>query len=1036
MKTIALLFFAMLTGFISMADESQPYFLSSPALSPDGKMIVFTYENDLWKVNSSGGTATRITAMEGVETNARFSPDGKWIAFSSSRNGNDDIFVVPAGGGELNQITYHDADDKVESWSWDSKFIYFTSGRYNLFTTYKVALNGGTPERLFGHYFNMPHHMVEDPSTNAVYFTESWESYRFAHRKHYKGDHNPDIKKYDFESKAFSKLTSYRGKDMWPTIDRTGRLYFASDEGNEQYNLYVLENDSKRQLTHFESAIGRPQVSADGSKIVFCKDYQIYLYDTNSGESLQPQIILYQEDFLSPQKAFSVKGEISYFDISPDEKKIAFVSRGRLFVSDRKGKFIEELPVNPLEKVDEVKWLKNNKDIIYTQTDRGWTNLFIIAADGSKGPKQITNEDKNIRFLEYDQERDRLLYVSGTNELKLMNFPDFKEEVLVEDEFWFRGSQPRFSPDGKYVVYTAYRNFEEDIFIYNMSTGEQHNLTHNGVPESAPFWSPDGKYLYFAADRFNTRFPRGTEDNRLYRLPLYKFQESFKSEQYNQLFTAEEKKKKGKEEKKPEVKLDLSNLETRWESLRVSGGEQSMPFVMMDGDKHEVLFMSNHDEGKYGLWKMTIEPFEKRKTKKISDGYARQIVKAGDGVFALMRGSVFSIDMKTGKLSQVEMNYSFEKSLGDEFKQMFYENWAVLAENFYDEDYHGVDWKKIKAHYEQFVPHLRTRENLRQLLNDMLGELNASHLAFSSRGDEEETFYGTSTTETGILFSETNPYVVERIIAKSPLDITGVPVKKGDKLKAVNGVLVNTATNRNKYFTFTELKEELKLTFLRGKEEVDVFVHPVSSSQFDNLLYDEWVENNQKRVDAKSENRIAYVYMKNMGGGSLNDFLIDMTTEAVHREALILDLRYNRGGNVHDDVLQFISQQPYLQWKFRDGKMAPQPNFAPAAKPIVLLMNEHSLSDAEMTAAGFKALDLGTIVGTETYRWIIFTSGTALVDGSWTRLPVWGCYDLEGNDLEMTGVKPDIYIENTFKDRLEGEDPQLDKAIEIIMQQL
>ena len=173
-----------------------------------------------------------------------------------------------------------------------------------------------------------------------------------------------------------------------------------------------------------------------------------------------------------------------------------------------------------------------------------------------------------------------------------------------------------------------------------------------------------------------------------------------------------------------------------------------------------------------------------------------------------------------------------------------------------------------------------------------------------------------------------------------------------------------------------------------------------------------------------------------MGGGSLNDFLIDMTTEAEKRDALILDLRYNRGGNVHDDVLQFLSQRSYLQWKQRGGKMAPQPNFSPSSRPIVLLLNEHSLSDAEMTGAGFKALGLGTIIGTETYRWIIFTSGKGLVDGSFTRLPSWGCYDLDGNDLEMTGVAPDIFVKNTFKDRVEGNDPQLDKAIEFILKEL
>jgi len=176
--------------------------------------------------------------------------------------------------------------------------------------------------------------------------------------------------------------------------------------------------------------------------------------------------------------------------------------------------------------------------------------------------------------------------------------------------------------------------------------------------------------------------------------------------------------------------------------------------------------------------------------------------------------------------------------------------------------------------------------------------------------------------------------------------------------------------------------------------------------------------------------------MKDMGSGSLEDFYIDMTTEAVHKDAIILDLRYNRGGNVHDDVLQFLAQKPYLKWKFRDGKLSPQPNFAPAAKPIVLLINEHSLSDAEMTAAGFKQLELGKIIGTETYRWIIFTSARRLVDGSYTRLPAWGCYTLDGKDLEINGVAPDIYVKNTFLNRLNNTDPQLKRAIQEIMKEL
>jgi C-terminal processing protease CtpA/Prc len=235
----------------------------------------------------------------------------------------------------------------------------------------------------------------------------------------------------------------------------------------------------------------------------------------------------------------------------------------------------------------------------------------------------------------------------------------------------------------------------------------------------------------------------------------------------------------------------------------------------------------------------------------------------------------------------------------------------------------------------------------------------------------------------------------------------------------------------------SEVPDEMILGFRRGSKTFKVKIHPSSSGQTQEHIYDEWIDANRQRVDALSHSQIGYVYMKDMGAGSLNKFELKMVSDSINqRKGLILDLRYNTGGNVHDKVLQFLSQLPYLQWKYRDGKMSPQPDFAPAAKPIVLLINEQTLSDAEMTAAGFKQLKLGKIIGTDSYHWIIFTSGKSLVDGSSVRLPSWGCYTLDGKNLEHTGVSPDIYVKNTFEDRMKNKDPQIEKAVEEIMQQL
>jgi len=367
---------------------------------------------------------------------------------------------------------------------------------------------------------------------------------------------------------------------------------------------------------------------------------------------------------------------------------------------------------------------------------------------------------------------------------------------------------------------------------------------------------------------------------------------------------------------------------------------------------------------------------------------------------------------------------------------MFDETWAGLDENYYDGNFHGADWKKVHDTYKAFVPYINNRSDLRLLLNDMLGELNSSHQGFYSNGSEEKKTLSYRTMETGIIFDNDSPYKVSGIATRSNADKAGVDVKPGDILKAVNGVTIDEKQDRNYYFSKPSLDKEIELTFNRGGKDIKVKLHPESTGDLSGNLYDDWIKSNAKTVAEKSKNRIAYSYMKNMGDGALQDFLEDMVDDAYNKDALILDLRYNTGGNVHDNVLRFLSQKPYLQWAYRDGKKTQQSNFAPAAKPIILLMNEQTLSDGEMTSQGFKQLGLGKIIGTETYRWIIFTSGKGLVDGSFYRIPAWGCYTLDGKDIEKNGVSPDIYVKTDFADRLENKDPQLDRAIAEILKQL
>ena len=1034
---VAVLFSAQLFS------QNNTYFLSNPTLTPDGQAVIFAYEGDLWKANVSDGNATRLTAMQGYETSPRVSPDGKWIAFTGRQYGNGDIFIMPVNGGDVKQITYHSGNDEVTSWSWDSRSIYFNSGRMGQVAGFKVSADGGTPQRVFGNYFfQYDHNLVEHPTSGEIFFNDTWESSNQAQRKRYKGPFNPDIQSYNLKIKQHKKYTDWEGKDFAATIDKAGNIYFISDEANGEYNLYALDNGKKKELTKFSSSIKTPQVNGNGGKIVFEKDYQLWMYDVKSGKESKLNVSIIRNNVLPKEKDFEVRGNIEDFDVSGDGKKLAFVSRGELFVSDIEGKFIQQINKGNAERVAEIKWMSDNKTLLFNQTSAdGYYNLFTVRADSNSTPKQLTHDKRNNRSIILNKKRTQAVYLSGRDEVRLLDLKTLQSKMIVKDEIWaFQSSDPGFSPNDDYVLFTAKRNFEEDIFVYNIKENKATNLTNTGVTETGPIWSGDGKYIYFTSQRLKPSYPFGMANARVYRLPLEKLDEPYRLDKYNELFKEEKKdttKKVANADSLKAVTIDMDLILDRMEQISPSFGAQFLQAVYQKGDKTTVLYTSNHGEGRSALWKTVIEPFEQNKTEKIANtdnGNGFDIVEVSDKLYVLFNGNVNKLNLEANKVDPISISYTFRRNLSEEFTQMFYEAWAGMEEGYYDDKFHGLDWAKTRDYYKQFLPYLNNRADLRTMLNDMLGELNSSHQGFGTFGTDETIPLQNQTMETGIIFENDDPYKVKYIARRSVADRKSIDIKPGDILVKVNDEAVDKKLDRNYYFTVPSRDRELRLTFDRNGQMVNIKIHP-QATLFTNL-YDEWIDNNQKRVNEKGNGRIAYGYMKNMGQPELDQFIIDMTQELNKKDALIFDLRYNTGGNVHDEVLKFLSQRSYLQWKYREGQLTPQSNFSPADKPIILLINEQSLSDAEMTSQGFKALKLGKIVGNETYRWIIFTSGIGLVDGSSVRMPAWGCYTLDGKDLEKTGVHPDILTINSFDDKLNGRDPQLDKAIEEILKQL
>ena len=1014
-----------LASALSFADNIR--FASHPSLSPDGKQIYFSYDGDIYSVPASGGQATAVITMQGEQDSPLVSPDGKWLAFSSDIQGNTDIYAVPLNGGTAVQLTFHEAPDIPISWSADSKYIFFESTRESARkTSFRVAVSGGTPELMFDGFFNTIVNLVENPKTGEFLFNESMESLSFPTRKRYVGAHNPNIKSWNPNTQTYSELTNYEGKDQWPMVDRDGNIYYVSDQLNKESNIVkYVKGGAPVQLTSFDKSVQYPNLAISGSAMVFLKDYEIYLLDLPSGKVNVPQISI-ASGSVEVRRSFSEQNP-SAAAVSPDGKKFALVIRGGLYITDPKCKFLQKLDTPSSERVAEVVWGDDSKTIYYTRTNLGWTNLYKIAADGSKKESLVFKSPNNVKNLTVNHKGDKIAFVDGSHSVMVLNTKTGQASKIAEAEFWsYQRYDFSFSFDDKYLAFDAMHMFEPDIFLYNFSDGSLRNFTNSASVEESPVFSPDGKDMYLLANPTATSYPKGVRAS-LYKLPLRKYDTPFKSEATDALFQEKTAKKDST------VLIDFNDIHSRMTRVEREGSQNNL-YVYASKDKSYILY-SSFSTPPGGIYCLEISDPE-AKPKQIKDLTSGTFFSCKDAIYCLSSGAIYKIDLNAASASKTAVTKDVEVVLQDEFSQMFYEVWAVLEQNYYDVNFHGADWYAVRDYYASLLPYVRTRSNLRTLMADLLGELNSSHMGFTSNGAEERPRTSIQTYGTGIVFDNSSPYLVDYVLEDSPADKVEINLRKGDELVAVDGVRIDKAQNREKYFSGAVSKDELKLTFSRGGKEFDVKVHTDSFSNIKALAYKRWEVQRADMVSVKTEGRVGYIHMRAMGDEDLNNFLLKMHTEVYDKDALILDLRYNNGGNVHKEVIDFLRGEAHFEWGYRDFPKTTHPNVAPGGKPIVVLVNEHSLSDAEVTSNGIKTLGIAKLVGTETYRWIIFTSSARLLDGSTVRLPAWGCYSVDGKDLENTGVKPDIYVRNTFQDRLEGKDPQLDAAIAEVLSQL
>jgi tricorn protease len=1045
-------------AFISLSASSAEKIIGAryPALSPDGRYIAISYLGDIFIIEREGGKTERITDHIAYDRSPIFSPDGKMIAFSSARSGSYDVFIINRDGGVPRQLTFHTAYDIASSFTPDGRYVLFQSERENENSLYIVPVTGGTPKRVLPGFFTCLANGKVSPDGGKIIFTEGYQAAYRWWRKGYRGSFSADIWLYDLETKKLNKLTDYEGNDSYPLFAPDGKsFYFTSDRTKRGvYNIWQqdIESGTAREVTKFEDdGVLNPSISADGRYLAYEHNFAIYTTDIKTGKTSELPIHLTSDLKENPIVKKKLGKDVSEFALSPDGKKIAFIIRGEVFVMASEGKYQRRI-TRTAAREKEVSFAPDSRTILYTSARNGNDDIF--TADALTGEeKQITKSPEEEFNPRFSPDGKKIAYYIGKRKIALSGKEGGKPEVVVEDDIGgMFGGEFNFSPDSRFLAYTLQQNISGEIYILDFETKKSVNITKTGYDEDEVKWTPDGKYIYLTANHYGHPFPDFTGKYDIYLIDLKKPPVEFAEDKYDKLFEEEEKDKKEekgkdedkdkKEKKEKKVEIDFGDIEKRLRQLTDTNGDDAAA-VISPKDNETIVFCSDV-LGSRELFTVKIKkegtatPTQLTTNEKLDYPVNLAFAPDGSAVYFLNKGMIKKLDLKAKRATPIPVPVELTLDKKAEFRDMFNEVWVRLRDYYYDENFHGVNWVKMKKKYSPLIEASGTDEDFYDAVRMMLGELNSSHMGIYPPYSPPKVVTG----ELGLEFEQKEGndfFKIKDVIKDSPVAKADASIKAGDYLIAIDDITLSPKVNIAKLLN-DKVGKKIKLS-INSKKTLEnartVYVKPISSREMYSLRYQEWEDERKRIVEEKTKGKVAYIHMRAMGRRNLARFLKKLESEAMGKEALILDIRFNTGGNVHDQVLAALSKRAYSKWQMRGLSFTTQPTFNIGDMPIILLINEYSLSDAEMTANGFKALRLGTIVGTRTYGWLIFMTSRRLINGARFSIPFWGCYTLEGEDLEtIGGVVPDVTVVNTVADRVEGRDPQLNKAIKILLEKL
>jgi tricorn protease len=1073
MSTLLILAAFVLVASVASAQMEPTKLLRLPAISDDH--LAFYYAGDLWIADRDGSNPSRLTVHEGIEGSPYFSPDGQWIAFSAEYDGNWDAYIIDVNGGAPVRLTYHPEGDVVRGWTPDGDVIFMSTResetrRYGkLFT---VSTDGGWPEAMV---LPRASRACMSPDGSQIAYTMVGDP--FSTWKRYRGGLSPWVWIFDFETMDVVEVpretytdpvtggTTY-ANDTYP-VWLGNTVYFLSDRDHTMNVFsYNTTTAAVEQLTDHQD-YDIKSLKGFGTSLVYEQAGGIHVLDTNTGRSNEVDIYI-NPDLPDTRPHFvNVGGDAGWYEISPTGMRGVFSARGDIWTVPAENGDVRNITNTPDIHERYPIWSPDGGQVAYLSDASGEYRLHIKDQMGKEDPEIYKLGPDNFYFLiSWDPDGERILYTDNLRSLFYYDVEAKKIVKVAEDMFGRWGFNPSWSPDGRYIGFTTnLSNRFGVVKIYDTESKDTYQVTDGMSEVSNATFSRDGKYLYFLSStnvglRINgsemSSYGRESTDD-MYLVVLQEDEASpFAPESDEEEVEVDEEDAEDEdddaededdaedsedEEDEGMPEIDFAGIDQRILAVPVDEGN----FYNLRSAEGGYLFYMDASGDDPVLQRFSMD--DEEASEFMSGVYGFEVSSDGNKVILSTGGSYSIVEAAgspgpgDGSLDMSGMQIRVDPRA--EWEQILREVWRLERDFFYDKNMHGVNWDAAYKKYQPFVKHAGHRDDINYLIGELIGELVVGH-AYRWGGDMPSA----DRVNVGLLGAEyereNGLYRFAKIFSgqnwnpdeRSPLTEPGINVQEGDYLLAVNGLEVTANDNLFEYFQNTAGRQTT-LTVNDTptmKDSREVIVEPLRSER--GIRLRDWVEGNRQKVWEATDGRAAYVYMPNTAGAGY-EFFTRYFFSQLDKDGVIIDERFNGGGHIADFVVDMLDRPLVNFWTNRSGSFDVSPT-ATILGPKVMIVNESAGSGGDWLPYAFKKRELGTIVGTRTWGGLVGIGGMPqLLDGGGVTVPNWAFFNADGSwGVENYGVAPDVEVYQTPKDVIAGNDPQLDKAIQVINQQL